>query len=102
MHINKTHNIKAYIQTAHLGAVEQRWVAQVASFDYDIKYHSGKSNVNADALSRFPVNRLLADAPCEYLELETAPVAAAIELTPEGGEEEWTSREREEAQASNH
>lgn len=92
-------NPVAHLQTARLGAVEQRWVAQLASFDYDIKYCSGKSNVNADALSRFPVIPLAADASCENLELETAPVTVAIELTPEGGEEEWTGQGWEEAQA---
>ncbi len=48
----------AHLQTACLGAVEQRWVAQLSSFDFDIKYCSGKSNVNADVLSRCPVNPL--------------------------------------------
>ena len=29
-----------------------RWVAQLAQFDFSVKYRSGKSNANADALSR--------------------------------------------------
>lgn len=37
--------------TAKLGAVEQRWAAQLASFDLEIRYRSGKSNKNADGLS---------------------------------------------------
>ncbi|KAK7881610.1 hypothetical protein WMY93_030019 [Mugilogobius chulae] len=40
--------------TAKLGAVEQRWAAQLASFDFELKYRSGKCNKNADALSRWP------------------------------------------------
>ncbi|XP_029967090.1 LOW QUALITY PROTEIN: uncharacterized protein LOC115402705 [Salarias fasciatus] len=47
-------NPVAHLQTAKLGAVEQRWVAQMASFDFDVKYRAGRENVNADALSRFP------------------------------------------------
>ncbi|CAB4010089.1 Transposon Ty3-I Gag-Pol poly, partial [Paramuricea clavata] len=43
-----------YLQTAKLGAVEQRWASQLASFKFDIVYRSGKSNANADALSRLP------------------------------------------------
>ncbi|KAL1264143.1 hypothetical protein QQF64_004498 [Cirrhinus molitorella] len=35
-----------------LGATEQRWVAQLACFDYEIRYRSGRINKNADALSR--------------------------------------------------
>ena len=49
-------NPLAHLQTAKLGAVEQRWVAQLASFDYTIKYRPGKDHTNADVLSRFPVN----------------------------------------------
>ena len=43
-----------YLQTAKLGAVEQRWASQLASFKFEIIYRSGKSNANADALSRLP------------------------------------------------
>ena len=35
-----------------LPAVEMRWVAALAQFDFEIKYRSGKSNRAADALSR--------------------------------------------------
>ncbi|KAL7851957.1 hypothetical protein SRHO_G00177420 [Serrasalmus rhombeus] len=45
-------NPLSYLQTAKLGAVEQRWVSQLALFDFDIKYRPGLSNRNADALSR--------------------------------------------------
>ena len=45
-------NPLSYIQTSKLGATELRWVAQLAQFDYEIKYRSGHSNANADALSR--------------------------------------------------
>ena len=41
-----------YLQTtAKLGALEQRWVAQLALIDFTISYRSGRSNANADALS---------------------------------------------------
>lgn len=45
-------NPLCYIQTAKLGAVEQRWVSQLASFNFDVKYRPGRKNGNADALSR--------------------------------------------------
>lgn len=48
-------NPLSHLATAKLGAVEQRWAAQLASFDFELKYRSGKSNQNADALSQQPV-----------------------------------------------
>lgn len=38
--------------TAKLGAIENRWAAALAEFNFTIKYRSGRSNKNADALSR--------------------------------------------------
>lgn len=45
-------NPLSHLLSAKLGATEQRWVAQLASFDFEIKYRSGKVNRNADALSQ--------------------------------------------------
>ncbi|XP_073710120.1 retrovirus-related Pol polyprotein from transposon 412 [Misgurnus anguillicaudatus] len=45
-------NPLSHLNSAKLGATEQRWAAQLACFDFDIKYRSGRSNKNADALSR--------------------------------------------------
>lgn len=48
-------NPLSYLQTsAKLGAVEQRWAAQLAQFNFTIEYRSGKLNQAADALSRLP------------------------------------------------
>ncbi|KAL2103342.1 hypothetical protein ACEWY4_000210 [Coilia grayii] len=38
----------------YCGAVKQRWVAQLAGFQFDVKYQPGRTNGNADALSRWP------------------------------------------------
>ncbi|XP_076840784.1 uncharacterized protein LOC143485286 [Brachyhypopomus gauderio] len=48
-------NPLSYLQTAKLGAVEQRWASQLAGFDFVLKYRPGIKNGNADALSRMPV-----------------------------------------------
>ena len=45
-------NPLSHLATAKLGTTEQRWAAQLASFDFEVKYRSGRSNRNADALSR--------------------------------------------------
>lgn len=44
----------SYLKTAKLGATEMRWAAQLAQFDFVIKYRSGHANKNADSLSRQP------------------------------------------------
>lgn len=49
-------NPLSYLQSAKLGAVEHRWAAQLAAFDFEVKYRSGRSNKNADALSRQPTS----------------------------------------------
>lgn len=38
-----------YLDTAKLGAVEQRWAAQLPAFNLTLKYRPGSRNGNADA-----------------------------------------------------
>ena len=45
-------NPLSHITKAKLGAVEQRWIAVRAVFDYSVKFKSGVTNRNVDALSR--------------------------------------------------
>lgn len=46
-------NPLSYINsTAKLGATETRWVAELAQFNFKVKYRSGIANKNADSLSR--------------------------------------------------
>ncbi|XP_048853492.1 uncharacterized protein LOC125721577 [Brienomyrus brachyistius] len=47
-------NPLAHLRTARLGATEQRWMAQLENYTFDLKYRPGKENVNADVLSRRP------------------------------------------------
>lgn len=47
-------NPLVHLHTAKLRAVEQRWVAQLANYDYHIRYHPGRDHTNADVLSRLP------------------------------------------------
>ena len=48
-------NPLSHLQTAKLGALEQRWAGELAAFNFDVCYKSGKQNTNADTLSRYPV-----------------------------------------------
>ena len=47
-------NPLAHLNTAKLGACEMRWVAQLAAFNFDVKFRLGRSNQCADALSWYP------------------------------------------------
>lgn len=47
-------NPLSHLDTAKLGATEQRWVAELSAFNYTIRYRSGRLNRNADSLSRQP------------------------------------------------
>jgi hypothetical protein len=46
-------NPVAHFQTSKLGALEHRWAAQLAVFDFTIRYKPGRLN-KADGLSRIP------------------------------------------------
>ncbi|XP_053878901.1 uncharacterized protein LOC128834319 [Malaclemys terrapin pileata] len=55
-------NPLTYVLTsAKLDATGQRWVAALASYEFSIQYRSGRSNVDADALSRALAMRALHD-----------------------------------------
>ena len=47
-------NPLAYIQTSKLGASQIHWLSELALFDFNIIYRSGKTNQATDALSRHP------------------------------------------------
>lgn len=43
-------NPLSHLHSPKIGAAEYRWAAELAAFDLEIKYRSGRSNRNADAL----------------------------------------------------
>ena len=64
------------LTTAKLDATGQRWVAALANYNFDIYYRSGKTNADADALSRIPWRMFKVD---EYGDLEQlVPVKQVI------------------------
>ena len=47
-------NPLCYIKSSKLGAAQICWLSELALYDFDIIYHTGKSNLIADALSHRP------------------------------------------------
>ena len=47
-------NPLCYIKSSKLGAAQICWLSELALYDFDIIYHTGKSNLVADTLSRSP------------------------------------------------
>ena len=50
--VRTDNNPLSYLNTAKLGATEQRWVATLAAYNFNIIYRPGRVNSNADGLSR--------------------------------------------------
>lgn len=69
-------NPLVHLQSAKLGAVEQRWVAQLANYHFDVKYRPGKENANVDVLSRLPLQVQSSHPPKDTSEVETSTVHA--------------------------
>ena len=47
-------NPLVYVKTSKLGAAQIRWLSELALYDFDIVYRTGKSNLVTDALSQRP------------------------------------------------
>ena len=47
-------NPLVYVKTSKLGVAQIRWLSELALYDFDIIYRTGKSNLVVDALSRRP------------------------------------------------
>ncbi|RXN16347.1 Transposon Ty3-I Gag-Pol poly [Labeo rohita] len=81
------HNPLRYLETANLGAVEQRWGAQLSEFNFEVCYKPGRQNINADVLSRIPwgIEPEREDTGKDFIRLTSDEVRAC--LWPGEGEE---------------
>ncbi|XP_068115048.1 uncharacterized protein [Hyperolius riggenbachi] len=66
------------LSSAKLNATGYRWVAELADFHFTIRYRPGKENVDADSLSRMPLNIERVMEQCTE-ELTSDCVAATIQ-----------------------
>lgn len=60
------HNPLRYLLNAKLSATELRWLGQLSSFSFEIKYRPGSQNTVADCLSRSPIDDRSAEPDDEY------------------------------------
>lgn len=73
------------LSTAKLNATGSRWVAELADFNFTIKYRPGKENIDADTLSRMPVDveKLMSECTEEMSYDAVGATAQAVETQPE-------------------
>ena len=73
------------LTTAKLNATTHRWVAELADFKFEIKYRPGKANIDADALSRVPIEKVMKDCTETTTQdiIQCATNAAIIKQEPE-------------------
>ena len=63
------------LTTAKLDATGQRWITNLANYNFKIHYRSGKSNIDADALSQIPWEVIQAD------HVQVGPIMKSTVLT---------------------
>ena len=86
--VHSDNNPLTYILTmAKLDAMGQRWVAALVNYHFKIIYHSGKQNIDVDALSHIPwemeqVDATLQRGMCVVSHIPVALVVGMHSLRP--------------------
>lgn len=66
------------LTTAKLNATGHRWVAELADFNFTVKYRPGKQNADADGLSRMPLDINQLEKQCTE-EVQQDVISACVE-----------------------
>ena len=86
--VHSDNNPLTYVlTTAKLDAMGQRWVAALVNYHFKIIYHSGKQNIDVDALSHIPwemeqVDATLQRGMCVVSHIPVALVVGMHSLRP--------------------
>ena len=54
--INESNPLTYLVTSAKVSPTDHPWLSSLAAFDFEISYHRGKANGDADGLSRIPVS----------------------------------------------
>lgn len=71
------------LTTAKLDAAGHRWLAALSLYNFDIKYRAGKTNIDADGLSRIPHECLPDDEESEDLDRRVGQLMDRASHSPE-------------------
>ena len=71
--------LKYALSKAKLDATGHRWLSSLAPYDFNIVYRPGKSNIDAEVLSRYPGNT---DTEPEEILSDSVRVICASVVTP--------------------
>ena len=82
-----------FLTSPNIDAMKQRWINELAKYDFSLEYQKGKNNTVADALSRISEEQL-SDKEADKL-LETAPLIHGDDTMVEIFEEEESDRKPE-------
>ena len=87
--VRTDNNPLTYVLTsAKLDATGHRWLAALASFDFEIEYTPGVSNQDADALSRLSSARIDIASVQAMCSVDFEPFAATMAIFADNAEEE--------------
>lgn len=76
--VKTDNNPLTYVLTsAKLNATGHRWLAALATYDFDLQYKPGRHNIDADILSRYPMST---DVPAEWIDIPRSGVKAICQL----------------------
>ena len=67
-----------FLTSPNMDATKQRWINELAKYDFSLEYQKGKNNTVADALSRIKEERLTNEEADKFLEF--VPVILADEM----------------------
>ncbi len=77
------------LTTAKLNATGHRWLAALATYDFSLQYKPGRHNIDANVLSRYPLDGVPSE---EWMEIPQSGVKAICQMVTSDKNEEFSTR----------